>query len=388
VKVKDKRVLRELDLRRRKPGAKSHCVWDAKQPGLVLRVRPSGRAALAFVYNRSGKTRWYTIGDGVFLSDARRIAARLRLAVVEGRDPAAERKAERDAGTFGELARRYVEEWSKRRNRSWEQADYLVRAHLLPRWSGRIAREITRADVRAAIGAIASPSVANQTRAAASAIFSFGVRMEVLALNPVLGVERHETKSRERMLSDSEIKLFWPHLSPPLRVLLLTGQRPGEVIAMRCEHIVDGWWEMPGEAVPALGWRGTKNKKNHRVWLPHAAREIIGGEGETGRVFVRAELDAEMREICRRLGVREKATPHDLRRTHGSTITRLGFGRDAMNRIQNHIEGGIADVYDRHRYEVENKRVMEAVAEHVVAIAAGRPAAGAEVVRGFFPSKV
>jgi hypothetical protein len=27
---------------------------------------------------------------------------------------------------------------------------------------------------------------------------------------------------------------------------------------------------------------------------------------------------------------------------------RLGFGRDAMNRVQNHREGGIADVYDRH----------------------------------------
>ena len=27
--------------------------------------------------------------------------------------------------------------------------------------------------------------------------------------------------------------------------------------------------------------------------------------------------------------------------THGSTITALGFGRDAMNRVQNHKEGGI-----------------------------------------------
>jgi hypothetical protein len=68
-------------------------------------------------------------------------------------------------------------------------------------------------------------------------------------------------------------------------------------------------------------------------------------------------------------------------------ITRLGFGRDAMNRIQNHIEGGIGSVYDRYGYADENKRVMETVAERLLAVAEGRPAAGAEVVRGLFPSK-
>lgn len=53
-------------------------------------------------------------------------------------------------------------------------------------------------------------------------------------------------------------------------------------------------------------------------------------------------------------------------------ITSLGFGREAMNRVQNHKEGGIADVYDRHEYAEENRRVMEAVAAHVIALAEGR----------------
>jgi hypothetical protein len=66
-----------------------------------------------------------------------------------------------------------------------------------------------------------------------------------------------------------------------------------------------------------------------------------------------------------------RATPHDLRRTHGTTITSLGFGRDALNRIQNHREGGIADVYDQHKYAEENKRVMEAVANRIMALALG-----------------
>jgi integrase len=93
--------------------------------------------------------------------------------------------------------------------------------------------------------------------------------------------------------------------------------------------------------------------------------------GERGRPV--NPLDAVMRAACAKLGV-ERATPHDLRRTHGSTITALSFGRDAMNRIQNHREGGIASVYDRHGYAEETKRVMEAVAAKIMALVEGRSA--------------
>ena len=82
-----------------------------------------------------------------------------------------------------------------------------------------------------------------------------------------------------------------------------------------------------------------------------------------------------MRAICVKLGV-ERVTPHDLRRTHGTTITALGFGRDAMNRVQNHKEGGIGSVYDRHGYGDENKRIMEAVAARILSLATGETGTG------------
>jgi integrase len=78
-----------------------------------------------------------------------------------------------------------------------------------------------------------------------------------------------------------------------------------------------------------------------------------------------------MRTACSKLGA-ERATPHDLRRTFSTTVTGLGFGRDALNRVTNHREGGIASVYDRHGYAEENKRVMEAVAAKIIALAEGR----------------
>jgi hypothetical protein len=42
-----------------------------------------------------------------------------------------------------------------------------------------------------------------------------------------------------------------------------------------------------------------------------------------------------------------------------------------MNRVTNHKEGGIASVYDRHGYADENKRIMEAVANHIMLLVEG-----------------
>ena len=109
------------------------------------------------------------------------------------------------------------------------------------------------------------------------------------------------------------------------------------------------------------------------MWLPQPVRDIIAELGTDATGFVFGEvpnLDAPMRDVCKQLNV-PRATPHDLRRTNGTTIAGLGFGRDAMNRIQNHKEGGIASVYDRHQYADENKRIMEAVAAKILALAEG-----------------
>jgi integrase len=382
----NRRNLTELFVRKVTTDMTPINVWDQKERGLVLRVHPTGRRAFKVVYSRRGRPRWYHLGD-VGLAEARTRAREIKAEVARGKDPAAERKAERGAGTFAELAERYVEQHAKRKNKSWRQADALVRKHLLPRWGKLDARSMTRSDVRTMMGRIEAPIVANQVKASASAIFSWAVKQEIVTANPCIGVDNNETRSRERVLSDSEVPRFWRAFddaglvrSSALKVILLTGQRPGEVSHMRREHIVDGWWEMPGAPDKELGWPGTKNGENHRVWLPEPARAVIADldDGDTGFVFGGRRpvigLDGAMREICAELRVNEKATPHDLRRTHGTMITRLGFGREAMNRIQNHREGGIGSVYDRHSYAEENKKVMEAVAARIMALAEGPPA--------------
>lgn len=376
-------------VRKLKPQARVYAIWDLRQPGLAVLVQPSGYKAFKFVYSFKSRPRWYHIGNAAIpVVDARRLAAGVMLKVVEGKDPAAEKKAERGGNTFAELAQAYVERYAKKKNKSWRQADALVRKNLIPKWGKLPANGITRADVKAMLGRIAAPTVANQTLAAASAIFSWAIREDILKANPCQQVERNATASRERILSDSEIPKFWAAFEDVfegelLKMILLTGQRPGEVRCMRTEHIIDGWWEMPGDPVPAFDWPGTKNGASHRVWLPAAAQTLLAAQDASGLVFEGArgkaidgtKLAVAMRDICTKLKV-DRATPHDLRRTHGTTITSLGFGRDAMNRVQNHKEGGIGSVYDRHGYADENKRIMERVAARILSLATGETETG------------
>ena len=361
----NKRKLTDLFVTSRKGGDRDELIWDLKQPGLALSVRTTGKKSWKVIYRFHGRPRWLHLGDArsIGLADARRLAAKVMLDVAEGKDPVAERRTERATGSFADIAGQYVELWAKRHNKSWRQAEKLVMRHLLPRWGGLKVSAISRADVRAMMVRIETPITANQVLASASAIFSWAVRQEIVTLNPCHGVDRNPTSDRERVLSDAEVGQLWPRLDSALRLILLTGQRPGEVAALEAAYIVDGFWQMPGK--PVGDWPGTKNTRDHRVALSAPAMALIESHlGDQGNAQRSSKL---LRRLVAELGL-DHVTPHDLRRTCLTWITRLGFGRDAMDRIANHRKGGITDVYDRHGYEAEDKRIMAAIANHLAVL--------------------
>jgi integrase len=400
VKAKsNKKALTEFGVRQAKAsGNRAALIWDTKCPGLTLSVQPSGHRAFRFFYSFAGRKRWYHLGP-VYLSDARRIAHKLRAAIAEGRDPVAERRSSLPKPTFAEVHQRYLEEYAKQRNKSWKQADALIKRNVLPAWGRKDITSITRADARALMSKLSAkaPVMANQTLAAASAVLTWAVKQEIVTLNVCRGVEANATASRDRVLSDAEIRMMWPLFSAPLRVLLLCGQRKSEVSGMRWEHVTFNsevnvaWWDLPGAPIPAMKWPGVKNKRSHRVPLSEAVRELILEHNVTnsrppqhGFVWgkVPGELHKEMARICKQLGV-ERATPHDLRRTFSSTVTRLGYGLDAMDRLLNHSKKSKTTVtYDRYKYEREDRAIMEHVAQYLTGIVEGRD--GDNVVRGRF----
>jgi len=265
--VPNKQKLTSLTVTKLRPAAKPYLVWDSYQRGLALQIQPSGYRSFKLIYRHRNRPRWYHIGaaDAIALADAGHIAAELMLEVIRGKDPATEKRAERDAGTFADLAQRYLEQHAKKRNRSWKQGDALIKRNALPRWGKLQADAITRADVKALMRSMDdAPMTANLTLANASAIFTWAVNEEILSVNPCRGVARNPTTSRERVLADGEVPLFWQAfceaglIGAALQVLLLTGQRPGEVAHMQHEQISDGASRMKADGrvrrtEPAIG---------------------------------------------------------------------------------------------------------------------------------------
>jgi len=111
--------------------------------------------------------------------------------------------------TFATISTRYLEEYAKKKNKSWKQGSTLITRYALPHWAERDASTITRADVRALLAKIEAPIMQNQILASCSAVFTWAGRQQLLANNPCRGIERHDATSRERVLSDAEVPLFW-----------------------------------------------------------------------------------------------------------------------------------------------------------------------------------
>jgi integrase len=361
-------------------------VWDAGPravPGFCVRVEGSGRKTFYFRYSMRGLF-WFRIGPvAMGAAEARTEAKKLLGDVARGINPHRERMTRRVGLTFEQLQKRHVEEHAKKHNKSWKQGDYLIRAYAMRKLGRLKASEITRADVRQLFGSITSPTAANQVKAALSSVFSFGIQMEIVANNPCRGIRDNPVRSRDRILAPEEIVQFWaacdeihPVKAAALKTILLVGARPGEVCNMRMEDIRGEWWEQPGE--PAAGWPGTKNKRTHFVWLTSEVRELISRFADNGVAFPNERgkpfknLDEVMREISALCLFSPTVEPRDLRRTFGSMVAKLRFGRDSMDRLLNHFkQSSVTNTYDRNPYADENKLIWGRVGAEIIRIAEG-----------------
>ncbi len=409
-----KRELTDRFVKTVKPAEKRIRYWDTRRKGLALVIEPSGHKSWKVAYRFAGKLEWFNLGgaDKVGLATAREATGKTLAKVTLGANPQSERRASKTRAkadtTFEAVCDRFLAEYAKLRQKAWEQGAALRKRYVFPKLGKRPIGEIKRADIRAIVNELTTvlgvPILANQTLAAISAVFSWAVKQEIIEHNPARGIERNKTSSRERVLSETELPLFWRAFGDlwtagnVLRVILLCGARPGEIRHMRGRDIElgeftlrdnsgrpyrarGGWWTQPGE--PDGEWPGVKNKTTHRVWLSEPVVAIIQKHmdgpgfvfrGKRGPAISGEWLRGVMARACDIAGVPKanRATPHDLRRTFSTTITSLGYGRDALNRVTNHKEGGIADVYDRHRYEYEACVVQRAVADRIMALVEGR----------------
>jgi hypothetical protein len=188
---------------------------DRALPGFALRVSANGTRSWTVLYRNRGRHRCrVTLGTYplVSLADARAKAKALLAAVVQGENPAAERRAEREAPTFAKLAQKYVERHAKPRKRSWREDQRILRVYVPKAWQHTPAKDISRRHVRELVEGIATrtPIMANRVLACLRKVFNYAIEHEVVDANPCVRVPRPgDERQRDRVLSTDELRRVW-----------------------------------------------------------------------------------------------------------------------------------------------------------------------------------
>ena len=190
-----------------------------------------------------------------------------------GGDPASEKRerVQQTLNTFGTLAERFLDQY-KRRPRTKYEVERHLRKYAAPLHPAPVDAITLRdvADLLAKIDKASGPVTANRVRATLSTVFSWAMREGLAPANPIANTNKREEKSRDRVLSNDELKRILNTAGDDaygtiVKLLILTGQRRSEISELRWSEIdfSTGAINLPGDR--------TKNKRPHIIPLSPAA---------------------------------------------------------------------------------------------------------------------
>jgi len=370
-------------------------VWDELLPGFGVRI--GKRRRTYFVMSRlDGRQIRRTVGTTATMTLAQaRVTARDMLAnFAAGVDPAeAEKRRRLEAArarrnTFAAVAADYMAEHGCHRKDAAERQRKLD-VDILPVLGEIPITDLRRADIKGLVLAKAksAPIMAARMKSLIYTVMRYACDEELVDTVPG-PIRLPREKPRDRYLSESEIRNFWGGLDQAkldaqmrriLKLLLVTGQRRGEVCHMRWDELdlEKGVWELPAER--------TKAGRAHRVPLSPPAIELIGAPdgGEyvfhhlDGAPFTPWSVSTGMRRALPHLGLADKpATPHDLRRTFASQLAELGIDRLTISKLLNHADPTITGaVYELSEHWDKKRVAMLSWAERLQEIVSGEAAA-------------
>jgi len=362
----------------------------ANVPGFGLRVSASGRRTWFITYRspteftikktadgkekKTKRLKRHTIGTNppMDLAVARKSARGHLLRVqVDESDPAAAKKTRKSADSFEALALRFIEDYAKSHKRSWREDGRQLRTMVFPQWKNRPAAELARSDVRKLLADVAKARggvTANRLRSLLSKVFRWAVSQDYIPANPSSDLPKltRET-SRERVLSDDEIRAFWARLdaveadgtipSPVvlwLRLRLITAQRGGSVSKMRWADIDMGRkvWEIPATDMKAGNARIVPLSPSVLKLLTERRKHVA----EDSVYVLEGGRSRRLRlGVTEAIGIEDFA-PHDLRRTAATGMARAGVQRFIVARVLGHVDRSVSGIYDRYEY-LNEKRV-------------------------------
>ncbi len=389
---------------------------DSENKGLVLRITPIGTKTWSFIYRRKvdgvkARAAIGRFGRGVGefgLSAARTEAQKLIGIVASGKDPSGEAAAIRKADTVSELLEAFIADHPKQGARWTIECARIFEKEVNPLIGNVKLPELERHHIRSVLNAVKArnaPVAVNRTLSALRRALAWGVEQDSLATNPASGIKTNVIETpKDRALTDSEIKALWAGLDDApmsersklaLKIILATGQRPGEVCGMlKSELNLKGKvWLLPKTR--------TKNGKPHTIPLSSLALELIEqameidptepfvfmtrGRGKDGLIRPKAmdshALSHAMRKSLEKLGFANNTfSPHDLRRTAATGMARLGLSDHIVGKVLNHVSGKAktitAQVYITHEFIAEKRNALDAWANELEVIVGLRLAPG------------
>jgi len=368
-----------------KPTSRDEVYWDATLPGFGVKVTPKGRKVFIALYRvRGGKSRLrkYTIGPygKLTLHHARATAQRVFAERFEGRDPAAEKLAQRRrevADRVDDLIEAFAAEHLSG-VRSGMAVTRALRREVLPVWGHRSIHDIKRRDISSLVFQVAAqrtPNSAHRLLKGSKRFFSWCLGRAILESSPAIGIQSgYREVSRDRVLSDEELvrvinaaREMGGPFGGVVEFLALTGQRREEVNQMTWDEIDldQRIWTLPASRA--------KNGRRHIVHLSEQAIAVLS-QPHRGQTYIFSNtskpyqrFNRSKRRLDALSGVNDWVL-HDLRRTCVSGMARLGVAPHVADKILNHQSGtisGVAAVYQRHEFLAERKEALERWGNHV-----------------------
>lgn len=409
-----------------RPHAQRRDFTEPGRRGFMLRVWPGGDKTFVYRYMRDGKTRIMNLGTypAVTLKEAHDSHTEALRDLQAGQDPIeareqraaeAKRRHEREQAelsgrmTIEQLVREFVKRGLVRRDgkpySEPEQVENHLHRALLGRrfdrqtqayvydgatWSDRPLDEFTIKDAHAVSDALidkGSPGSARAVRRSLKAMFDWAEDRGYLAETPLKKLKGGKTPKVDRYLKREEIKALWDALSAPdapmaedsrlaLKLLLVTGQRPGELCGAKWDSdvkLAESAWGAESDLKTAT-WRIpaelSKSRREHTIPLSPLAVDLFKQLKELhpkSKHVIPAYLRTGNHDGTRPRdphslphGVRDNGyfglepwTPRDLRRTFQTHLMRLGVSGEVRKQIVNHKREELEEVYVHYDFEKE-----------------------------------
>lgn len=356
--------LTDLAIRSAAPGT---TLWDTVVRGLGCRIGKTRRTFIIL----TGPGRRRSIGHhGLMTLAEARAEARRRLALKMLGHLEPTRTAYDDVvAEFLEDCARRLKPWTVYNYRRWL-------AHFP--FGRKAIADITGREIAVRLKAIEGDSEREHSYRALRTLFRYAEREHLIDRIPLTHVQKPPVgKSRERILTDDEIRALWAATEPSstfhsiVRLLLLTGQRRGEVAALQWD------WIDPVERAITIPASVTKNGRVHTFpygdlvadHIEHIL-EMVG----CPYLFPARGMQGPYNGWSKSKAALDKASGvtgwvlHDLRRSYASTMQRLGVRIEVTERLLNHASGtqsGIVGVYQRYSFSEEMKDACKNYEHHI-----------------------